>query len=74
MKEAEYLKAFNSKDQLNIDSNTAALSLLKEDLAATVTAFNTIPADNTIATAKEAEKTRKWWHSFFNLKTSANRK
>ena len=73
MKEVEYTKAVNLGDQLNINLNNAALTLLKEDLAVTVKAFNSIPAHNSNSKPKDSKKTR-WWQSFFNLRTAFNRK
>lgn len=73
MKEVEYSRAVNSGDQLNVDLNNAALTVLKEDLAATVKAFNTIPppiSDNSL----KASKKIRWWQSFFNSRPTLNRK
>ncbi len=64
MKKAEYTNAVNAGDQLNIDLNNAALKLLKEDLAATIKAFNSIPAHNAVNEPKHPKKIR-WWQTFF---------
>ena len=73
MKEVEYARAVNTGDQHNMDLNNAALTLLKEDLAVTVKAFNSIPAHTPSNVPKDSKKTR-WWQSLFNLKTAFNRK
>ena len=73
MKEVEYSRAVNVGDQLNMNLNSAALTLLKEDLAFTVKAFNSIPAPGSSNRSKGSKKTR-WWQSFFNLRTAFNRK
>jgi hypothetical protein len=73
MKEVEYTKAMSANDQLNMDLNNAALTLLKEDLAATVKAFNSIPAPGSNNTPKGSKKAG-WWQSLFNLKAATNRK
>ncbi len=73
MKEVEYNKAMNANDQFNMDVNKAALALLKEDLAATVKEFNSIPAPGSNNTPKGPKKGG-WWQSFFNLKAATNRK
>ena len=73
MKEVEYARAVNVGDQLNMNLNSAALTLLKEDLAVTVKAFNSIPAPISNNSSKGSKKTR-WWQSFFNLRTAFNRK
>jgi hypothetical protein len=73
MKKVEYTKAVNAGDQVNIDLSNTSLTLLKEDLAATVKAFNSIPAyspDN----RPESSKKIPWWQSIFNLKAVFNRK
>ena len=67
MKEVEYARAVNTGDQHNMDLNNAALTLLKEDLAVTVKAFNSIPAHSSNNVSKRSKKAR-WWQSFFNLK------
>jgi len=73
MKEVECTKAVNAGDQLNMNLNNAALTLLKEDLAVTVKAFNSIPAHSSNNMPKGSKKTR-WWQSFFNLRAAFNRK
>jgi hypothetical protein len=72
-KEVEYGNAVKAHDQLTMDLNSAALTLLKEDLANTVKAFDSIPTDNPASNAKSPKKTRKW-QSFFNLKAATNKK
>ena len=74
MKEVEYTKALKANDQLNTDLNKAALLLLKEDLAKTVKEFDSVPTDSPDIEAKDLKKTRKWWHSFRNLKPATNKK
>ena len=73
MKEGEYARAVNVGDQLNMNLNSAALTLLKEDLAVTVKAFNSIPAPDANNGSKGSKKTR-WWQSFFKLRTAFTRK
>jgi len=73
MKEVEYSRAVNVGDQLNMNLNSAALTLLKEDLAVTVKAFNSIPAPASNNRPNGSKKTR-WWQSIFNLRTAFNRK
>jgi hypothetical protein len=73
MKEVECTKAVNAGDQLNMNLHNAALTLLKEDLAVTIKAFNSIPAPSSNNRPKGSKKTR-WWQSFFNLRTAFNRK
>ena len=73
MKEVEYARAVNVGDQLNMNLNSAALTLLKEDLAVTVKAFNSIPAPSSNNSSKGSKKTR-WWQSLFKLRTAFNRK
>ena len=73
MKKLEYARAVNAGDQINIDLSNASLMLLKEDLAVTVKAFNSIPANNSGNSSKSPKKIR-WWQSFFNLKAILNRK
>ncbi|MEP6465978.1 MAG: hypothetical protein ABJB05_06715 [Parafilimonas sp.] len=74
MKEAEYTKALKAKDETNKELNTAAIASLKEDLATTIKEFNSIPAQNIDDTAKENKKPKKWWQTFFPLKTETNTK
>ena len=74
MKQAEYTKAVNANDQPNIDLNNAALVLLKEDLAATVKAYNSVTTEKTNDNPKNPAKTKKWWQNFFPLKPATNRK
>jgi hypothetical protein len=69
MKEIEYSKAVNAGDQISMDLVNAALKLLKEDLAATVKVFNTIPPHSSDNRPIASKKTR-WWQSFFNLRAS----
>ena len=73
MKKLECARAVNAGDQINIDLSNASLMLLKEDLAVTVKAFNSIPAPGSSNRSKGSKKTR-WWQSFFNLRTAFNRK
>ena len=73
MKKVEYTRAVNTGDQINMDLSNASLTLLKEDLAVTVKAFNSIPAyspDNRLKSSKKIS----WWQSVFNLKAVFNRK
>jgi hypothetical protein len=72
-KEVEYTNAMKANDQLNMDLNNAALTLLKEDLATTVKEFNSIPAHNSNNRSQDTKKAG-WWQSFFNLRAAANRK
>lgn len=44
IKEVEYTNAVRVGDQNNMDLNKTSLALLKEDLAVTIKAFNTVPA------------------------------
>jgi len=74
MKEVEYSNAVKANDQPTIDLNKSALTHLKEDLATTVKAFNSIPTDIPDSKSKDPKKTKKWWHSFFPLKPETNRK
>jgi hypothetical protein len=74
MKQVEYTRALKANDQLHIDLNKADLLLLKEDFAKTVKEFDLVPTDSPHKEAKDLKKTRRWWHSFFNLKPAANRK
>ena len=67
MKQAEYTHAVNSGDQQSRDLKNTALTLLKEDLAAAVKEFNSIPPHNAGDVSKREKKAR-WWQSFFNLK------
>jgi hypothetical protein len=69
MKEVECARAAKAGDQFNIDSNNAALRLLKEDLALKVKAFNSIPPHSPNNLTKGSKKT-KWWQGFFNLKAA----
>ncbi len=73
MKKTEYARALNSGDQINIDLSNASLMLLKEDLAVTVKAFNSIPAPNSNNKPENSKKNR-WWQNIFNLKAVFNRK
>ena len=73
MKKIEYTKAANTGDQINMDLSSASLTLLKEDLAATVKAFDSIPAYSFDNSPKSSKKTP-WWQSFFNLRSVFNRK
>ena len=72
IKQAEYTHAVNSGDQHSRDLSNTALTLLKEDLAVTVKAFNSIPAHNSNSKPKDSKKTR-WWQSFFNLKAAGGK-
>ncbi len=72
-KEVEYTNAVKAGEQLNMDLNNAALVLLKEDLATTVKAFNSIPAHSSGDKPRDTKKIR-WWQNLFNLKTAINRK
>ncbi|MEP6683157.1 MAG: hypothetical protein ABJA35_07850 [Parafilimonas sp.] len=74
MKEAECNKAISANDQLSIDLNKAALTDLKESLAATVKEFNSIPTDHTNDKPVNTKKPRKWWQFFFTLKTETDGK
>jgi hypothetical protein len=73
MKKIEHTKAVNAGDQINMDLSNASLTLLKEDLAATVKAFNFIPAYSPDHKPESSKKIR-WWQTIFNLKTVFNRK
>ena len=72
-KEIECANAVKANDQPNINLNNEALALLKEDLAATVKAFDSIPADNPDSTSKGPKKTKRW-QNFFNIKAATNKK
>ncbi len=74
MKQAEYAKAVDANDQPNIDLNNAALLLLKEDLAATVKAYNSVTTEMANDNPKKPAKTKKWWQIFFPLKPATGRK
>ena len=73
MKEVEYTNAVRANDQLVMDSNSAALTLLKEDLSATVKEFNSIPIPGSGNSSKDSKKAR-WWQGFFNMRPATNRK
>ena len=73
MKEAEYNKAVKANDQANMQAGGEAVKLLKEELEKTVKAFDSIPPYSPEENSKVTKKPRKW-HSFFTLKTAANRK
>ncbi len=73
MKEAEYARAVNTGDQHTIDLINADLALLKEDLAVTVKAFNSIPVHSFNNGFKGSKKTR-WWQSLFNLRPAFHKK
>jgi len=72
IKQAEYTHAVNSGDQHSRDLSNTALTLLKEDLAATVKEFNSIPLHNT-GNVSKGEKKARWWQSFFNLKAAGGK-
>jgi hypothetical protein len=73
-KEAEYSNAVKTNNQVNIDLNNSELKLLKEDLATTVKAFNSVPAHNTHDTPKASKSEGKWWKRFLNFKTAVSKK
>lgn len=73
MKEVEYSKAVKANDQLNIDLIKAALRVLKEDLADSVKAFDSIPSDKPDSSTNDSKKTRRW-QNLFSLKIVTNRK
>ena len=74
MKEVEYSNSVKANNQPAIDLNKTTLTHLKEDLAATVKAFNSVPTDIPDSKSKSPKKTKRWWHSFLPLKPEANRK
>ena len=63
MKEVEYANVVKAGDQHNADLNKAALNLLKDDLAATIKEFNSVPPQQPAAKPKSPKKI-KWWQSF----------
>ena len=66
-KEIEYSNAVKAKDQVYILQHREALALLKEDLAATVEAFNAVPEP--VVNQPLPKKKTKRWQNFFNVRT-----
>ena len=67
-KQDEYSTAVKANDQPHIHQHHEALALLKADLAATMKAFNTVPAEPA-GSQPAAKKKTKRWQNFFNLRT-----
>jgi len=72
-KEIEYGNAVKANDQSAMDLNSAALKLLKQDLAKMVKEFDSFPTDIPDSNAKSPKKPLKW-QSFFNFRAAANKK
>jgi len=73
MKEVAYTRAADAGDQDTMNLVNTAVALLKEDLAVTVKAFNSIPVQSFNNSFKGPKKTR-WWQSVFNLRLAFRRK
>ena len=67
-KEVEHTPAVNTDDQHKMDLNNAALVLLKEDLAVTVKAFNSIPPQSC------NNRNKSLMARLFQFRTTFNRK